>query len=536
MDISMVIALFGGLGLFLYGMKMMGDGLENAAGSKLKFILEKVTSSPIKAVAVGAAVTAIIQSSSATTVMVVGFVNSGLLNLVQATGIIMGANIGTTVTAFLVSMNISGLVPILIFTGSVMTLFSRAKKRRDVASILLGFGILMLGMSLMSDAMAPLKDSDTFKNLIMTMGNKWYLGLLIGLGITLIIQSSSATTGILVALTTTGNITIQIAFPIILGANIGTCITALLSSITANKMARKAAVIHLLFNVIGTIIFMPLGQYLVQLVTFISPESVKLQISFFHLFFNVANTIVLLPFSGLLILLANKILGPEVDKAAEILDKRLLKTPSIAEGQVILETVKLAEMAKENVKLAMDAFVKNDLTNMDLVYTKENRINEVTEIITNFLVELSGSDLDVNEFKRIGETYHVINDIERIGDHAKNIMELAEERNRKNVEISAEAQEELRSIFNYTTLAMDTAIESYKNDDKSKAASIDQTEKRIDALQREYRESHIRRLTAGKCKALSGILFLDLISNLERIGDHSKNIADAIAEIREMEA
>ena len=370
----------------------------------------------------------------------------------------------------------------------------------------------------------------------MTMGNKWYLGLLIGLGITLIIQSSSATTGILVALTTTGNITIQIAFPIILGANIGTCITALLSSITANKMAKKAAVIHLLFNVIGTIIFMPLGQYLVQLVTFISPESVKLQISFFHLFFNLANTIVLLPFSGLLILLANKILGPEVDKAAEILDKRLLKTPSIAEGQVILETVKLAEMAKENVKLAMDAFVKNDLTNMDLVYTKENRINEVTEIITNFLVELSGSDLDVNEFKRIGETYHVINDIERIGDHAKNIMELAEERNRKNVEISAEAQEELRSIFNYTTLAMDTAIESYKNDDKSKAASIDQTEKRIDALQREYRESHIRRLTAGKCKALSGILFLDLISNLERIGDHSKNIADAIAEIREMEA
>lgn len=533
MNINMIIGLFGGLGLFLYGMKLMGDGLENAAGSKLKFILDKVTANPISSVLVGTLVTILMQSSSATTVMVIGFVNSGLINLVQATGIIMGANIGTTTTAFLVSMNIDNLVPLLIFSGTVMFLFSKAKKRRDVASILLGFGILMLGMSLMSDAMYPLRDSETFKNLILTIGTKWYLGVLIGLGITMLVQSSSATTGLLVAMTATGGINIQAGFPLILGANIGTCITALLSSITANKMAKKAAVIHLMFNVIGAVIFLPLGGYLINIVTAMAPDSIKLQISFIHLIFNVSNTLVLLPFSGLLIKMANRIVGEEEDKASEILDRRLLQTPSIAEGQVILETVKMAEMAKENVRMATEAFINNDLKDSDLVYRNEARINEVTEIITNFLVELSSSDLDVNEFRRIGDTYHVINDIERMGDHAENIMELAEERNRKNVEITPEGQEEIKAIYSYTELAMTTAIESYKNNDKVKALSIEQAEKRIDELQKEYRDAHIRRLNAGKCSALAGILFLDLISNLERVGDHSKNIADTIAEIRE---
>lgn len=533
MDIGMIIGLLGGLGLFLYGMKMMGDGLENAAGSKLKFILNKVTANPISSVLVGTIVTILMQSSSATTVMVIGFVNSGLLNLVQATGLIMGANIGTTTTAFLVSMNIDALVPILIFTGSFLFLFTRAKKRRDLAAILLGFGILMLGMELMGDAMYPLRDSEVFRNLILTVANKWFLGILIGLGITMLIQSSSATTGILVALTATGGITINAAFPLILGANIGTCITALLSSITANKMAKKAAVIHLLFNVMGAIIFLPLGKYLIEIVTYLSPESIKLQISFIHLIFNVSNTLVLLPFAGLLIKAANKLVGEEEDKAQEILDRRLLQTPSIAEGQVILETVKLAELAKENLKLATEAFINDDLTHLDLVYKNEARINEVTEIITNFLVELSGSDIDINEFARVGDTYHVLNDIERIGDHAENIMELAEERNRKNVEITPDGVEELKNIFNYTNLAMDIAIQSYENNDKQKALSIEQTEKRIDDLQREYREAHIRRLNAGRCSALAGILFLDLISNLERVGDHAKNIADTIAEIKE---
>lgn len=527
----MLIALLGGLGLFLFGMKMMGDGLENAAGSKLKFILEKVTSNPLKAVGIGAVVTALIQSSSATTVMVVGFVNSGLLNLVQATGIIMGANIGTTITAFLVSLHVDALVPVLLFTGSMLMLFSKAKKRRDVSSIVLGFGIMMLGMSLMSDAMYPLRDSEMFRNLIISLGHKWYLGLLVGLGITLLVQSSSATTGILVALTTTGSITIQIAFPLILGANIGTCITALLSAITANKTAKKAAVIHLLFNLTGAIIFLPLGSVLVSIVTAIAPENIKYQISFIHLIFNVSNTLILLPFAGTLIKLANGIIGEDAAAATEILDRRLLQTPTIAEGQVILETVKLAELARKNVQLSTEAFLNNDLTHHDLVIKNEARINEVTEIITNFLVELSSSDLDVNEFKRIGNTYHVINDIERIGDHAENIMELAVERNNKNAEITEEGRVELENIFSFTDQAMNAAIESYRNNDIETANTINETERMIDKLQKEYRNAHISRLNAGKCTALAGILFLDLISNLERIGDHSVNIAETISGI-----
>lgn len=529
----MAIWLLGGLGLFLYGMHMMADGLESAAGNKLKFILEKVTENPFSAVLVGAVVTALIQSSSATTVMVVGFVNSGILNLIQATGIIMGANIGTTVTAFLVSINVDAIVPLLLFSGTVLVLFSKAKKRRDVAMILLGLGIILLGMETMGTAMAPLKHSDDFRNLIASIGDRWYIGLALGLGITLLVQSSSATTGILIALTETGQITIEIAWPIILGANIGTCITALLSSITANKTAKRASIIHLLFNLIGAAVFMPFGPLLISLVKFISPASVNLEISFIHLIFNTLNTLLLMPFAGVLIRLSALIVGPDAAKPAEILDKRLLQTPSIAEGQVILETVKMAELAKKNFELAMDAFLNTDLAKMDEIYANENRINELTELITRFMVELSGSDIDINEFARIGDTYHVINDIERIGDHAENIIELAEEKHRREVTLSEEAQAEIREIYKWTLNAINTAIESYRSNDKNKARSIVQIERTIDALRYQYRETHIQRLNEGVCSPLASILFLDLLSNIERVGDHSENIANAIADVEE---
>lgn len=533
MDIMMAIWLLGGLGLFLYGMHMMADGLESAAGNKLKFILEKVTENPFSAVLVGAVVTALIQSSSATTVMVVGFVNSGILNLIQATGIIMGANIGTTVTAFLVSINVDAIVPLLLFSGTVLVLFSKAKKRRDVAMILLGLGIILLGMETMGTAMAPLKHSDDFRNLIASIGDRWYIGLALGLGITLLVQSSSATTGILIALTETGQITIEIAWPIILGANIGTCITALLSSITANKTAKRASIIHLLFNLIGAAVFMPFGPLLISLVKFISPASVTLEISFIHLIFNTLNTLLLMPFAGVLIRLSALIVGPDAAKPAEILDKRLLQTPSIAEGQVILETVKMAELAKKNFELAMDAFLNTDLARMDEIYANEKRINELTELITRFMVELSGSDIDINEFARIGDTYHVINDIERIGDHAENIIELAEEKHRREVTLSEEAQAEIREIYKWTLNAINTAIESYRSNDKKKARSIVQIERTIDALRYQYRETHIQRLNEGVCSPLASILFLDLLSNIERVGDHSENIANAIADVEE---
>jgi len=528
MDISMFIALMGGLGLFLYGMKMMGDGLENAAGSRLKFILEKVTASPLKAVVVGAFVTVLVQSSSATTVMVVGFVNSGLLNLVQATGLIMGANIGTTTTAFLVSLKVDRIIPLFLFFGTVMMLFTKAKRRKDVASIILGFGVMMLGMRLMSDAMYPLRDSQVFKDLIISIGYKWYLGILVGLGITLLVQSSSATTGILVALTDTGAISIQAAFPIILGANIGTCITALLSAITANKTARKAAVIHLLFNMTGALMFLPLGGILSSFVTTLAPASVKLQISFVHLIFNVSSTLILLPFAGVLIKLANGIVGEDTKTETEILDKRLLQTPTIAEGQVVLETIHLAELAKKNLVLATNAFMEEDLTHEAEIRQNEDRINEVTEIITNFLVELSATDIVIDEYRRIGNTYHVLNDLERIGDHAENILELAEERVRKEATLTPEGKEEIETITKKTIEALDSAILAYKDQNEEQARKVSQFENEIDDLQRIYRKRHIKRLQEGRFKALSSVLFLDAISNLERVGDHAKNIADMV--------
>ena len=530
LDINMIIALAGGLGLFLYGMNMMGEGLENAAGSKLKFILEKVTKNPFQSVLIGAIVTALIQSSSATTVMVVGFVNSGLLNLVQATGIIMGANIGTTATAFIVSLNIDFLVPLLIFSGSLLFLFSKVKSKRDMATIILGFGLLMLGMNLMGAAMEPLGDSETFKSMIIAIKNQWYLGVMLGLIITMIIQSSSATTGILVALTATGSITLEAAFPIILGANVGTCITAIISSISANKMAKKAAVIHLLFNVLGAIIFLPFGPILIKGVLLLSPVNVKLQISFIHLIFNVLNTLVLLPFAGVLISAANKIIGEDkIEKdELDILDWRLLQTPAIAEGQVVLQTVKLAELAKHNVELAVKGFVENQIDKKDEILKNEERINVVTEKISQFLVELSKSNSDLAEFSAIKNTYQVINDIERIGDHGENILGITQEKINKGAELTEDGKEEIEKIFSVVISFLDTVIRSYKDGDVVLARSVDGVEKQIRALHKMYRKSHIKRLNEGKCSVISGVLFLDLMSNLERVGDHTVNIAETI--------
>ncbi|HSP48468.1 MAG TPA: Na/Pi cotransporter family protein, partial [Clostridiaceae bacterium] len=414
--------------------------------------------------------------------------------------------------------------------GAMMFMFSKAKKRRDVASILLGFGLLLLGMNMMSDAMVPLRTSEAFAEIILTMSGRWYLGVLVGTVVTAILQSSSATTTILLAMTSTGRINMEIAFPMLLGANIGTCATALLSSIGANKTARKAAIIHLLFNLIGTVIFLPLGPLMISVVRSFNVADIKMQIADLHIMFNVLNTIILLPFANVLIKISNKLVGEDEVRLPDVgrLDKRLLQTPSIAEGQVIIETVRMAEIAKDNFKLSMEAFLESDETNADRIYANEKIINELTENITDFLVELSGSDIDINEFGRIATTYHVINDVERIGDHAENIIELAQEKIRKGVEITDDAVAELKAMYSYCMEAINIAIDSYKNNDIKRAETIIGVEKRIDELEKEYRDTHIRRLNQGKCTPIAGILFLDLISNMERIGDHSNNIAEAV--------
>lgn len=532
-SVEIIISVIGGLGLFIYGMKLMGDGLENAAGEGLKSILEKVTSNRIVAVLVGTVVTAVIQSSSATTVMVVGFVNAGLMNLVQAAGIIMGANIGTTITAQLVAFKLDAIAPVFVGIGTAIVMFAKGKKRREIGNIILGFGILFMGMGIMSSALKPLSNSPVFGDFVIAIGDRWYIGILAGLIMTGIIQSSSATTGILIALATTGAIDIKLAIPVLFGCNIGTCVTALLACIGTNKTARKAALIHLIFNTFGTLIFIPFISILGDIVGGLTPGDIKRQIANAHTIFNITNTLIMLPLTGLLISIVNKIIPgeDEVEKAApKYLDDRLLETPVIAAGQVAKETLRMATKAKNNLEISMDALLKGDEKLISKVMENEHIINILEEAITSYLVKLSKLDLSDKEKNLVAATFHVINDIERIGDHAENIADLASQKIHKNLKYTDEAIEELQNIYNYTLLALEIAIESYSSRDVEKASTIMEYESKIDSYEKEYRDNHIKRLNRGQCNAYSSAFFLEVLSNFERIGDHATNIAESVIE------
>ena len=531
--IKIIIQLMGGLGLFIYGMKLMGDGLENAAGEGLKSILEKVTSNRLMGVGIGAIVTAVIQSSSATTVMVVGFVNAGLMSLAQAAGVIMGANIGTTITAQLVAFKLDQIAPLFVFIGAIMVLFSRAKKRREIGNIILGFGILFTGMGIMSGAMKPLASSPIFSDMLVAIGDNWFIGIIAGAAITALLQSSSATTGILIALATTGTIDIHLALPIVFGCNIGTCVTAIIASIGTNKTAHKAALLHLIFNITGTVLFLPFLGVIAEFVSYTSAGDVSRQIANAHTVFNVANTIILLPFTKYIIMFINKVIPgeDEIEKAGpKYIDDRVLETPVIAAGQVIKETIRMANKAKENVELSMKAFVNNDEALIKKVYENEKIINILEESITTYLVKLAKCELSAKEKGIVASTFHIVIDIERIGDHADNIADLAADKINKKLQYSKEAIGELYEVYNSTIEALNIAIDCYVNRDIDKARSIVVIEDRIDAYQRNYREKHIERLYEGKCNAFAGAIFLDLISAFERIGDHSTNIAESVME------
>ncbi|MBU3133507.1 Na/Pi cotransporter family protein [Clostridium gasigenes] len=534
-SLMVIIKLMGGLGLFIYGMKLMGDGLENAAGEGLKNILEKVTKNPLIAVLVGSIVTAIIQSSSATTVMVVGFVNAGVMNLTQAAGIIMGANIGTTVTAQLVAFKLDTIAPLFVFFGAFIVMFAKVKKRKDIGNIILGFGILFTGMGMMSAAMKPLAETEAFKGLLATVGDNMFLGILAGAILTAVLQSSSATTGILLALATTGVLNITQALPIVFGCNIGTCITAMIATIGTNKTAHKAAMLHLIFNLGGTILFIPvlMSGILGEIVLKISPDDVSRQIANAHTVFNLVNTAVMLPLTGVLIKVVNKIIpgqDEEEDRGVKYIDDRLLETPVIAAGQVVKETIRMANKAKKGLKLAMKAFDNNDIKLIEKVYENEKIINDLDESITTYLVKLSKCELSDKEQGIVSSTFHTVIDIERIGDHADNIAGLASQKIGKNLEYSDEAIQQLHTMYDSTIKAIDIAIESYINRDLEMAKSIQEVESNIDRLQKKYRELHIKRLYDGTCNAYAGAIFLDVISNFERIGDHSTNIAESVIE------
>ena len=534
-SLKIIIQLAGGLGLFIYGMKIMGDGLENAAGDGLKSILEKVTKNPIIAVIVGAIVTAIIQSSSATTVMVVGFVNAGLMNLAQAAGIIMGANIGTTITAQLVAFKLDSIAPLFVFIGAFMVMFAKGKKRKDIGNIILGFGILFVGMGQMSSAMKPLTSLPLFNDILLTVGSKWYLGVVAGALITAVLQSSSATTGILVALAATGAINIEHALPIVFGCNIGTCITAMLASVGTSKTAHKAAMLHLIFNLGGTIIFIPvlISGILAKAVSTLSPDDVTRQIANAHTVFNVVNTAIMLPLTGLLIKIVNKLIpgdDEEEKMGPKYIDDRLLETPVIAAGQVAKETLRMANKAKKGLDLALEAFNKNDEKLIQKVYDNEQLINTLNEAITNYLVKLSKCELSDKESSIVAATFHVINDIERIGDHAENIADITLQKINKKLEYSNDAIEQINNMYAKTMESLKIAIDSYAKKDIDKAKKVNEIESEVDILQKKYRDLHIKRLYDGKCSAYAGAIYLDLISNLERVSDHSLNIAESVIE------
>ncbi|HCX60833.1 Na/Pi cotransporter family protein [Sedimentibacter sp.] len=530
---SIAISLIGGLGLFLFGMSYMSDGLQKSAGSKMKDILAALTKNRLMGVLVGALVTGVIQSSSATTVMVVGFVNAGLMNLNQAVGIIMGANIGTTVTAFLVSLNITQFATFMVGVGVFMYLASKKKKIKSIAEVIIGFGILFIGMKLMGDAMKPLQSNPMFTGLI-TKFNNPYLGILVGFIITAILQSSSATTGLLIAVATTGVITFEQAFPIVFGQNIGTCVTALLASIGANKTAKRAAVIHLLFNISGTLLFMIFLRGPVEWIIFnMVPNYVPQEIAAGHIFFNIINVVIMLPFANLLVKISQILIkdnGDETQQVTKYIDDRLLVTPSIALTQASKEVLHLGNLALEEFETAIRAFFTNDEETALKVFEIELSVNELNKKTIEYLVKLDKVSLTNYEKDKLVVLLNSINDIERIGDHADNIGELVLDKIENKVIFSDQANEDLREMFEETKKMYKETLTVISTMDCDECNKIIANDDIIDEMYKNLRKNHIERLNNFVCEPSAGIVFLDIISNLERIGDHSTNIAESILE------
>ncbi|MFD3158195.1 Na/Pi cotransporter family protein [Haloimpatiens sp. FM7330] len=534
MALEISIGILGGLGLFLYGMNLMGNGLQKAAGTKLKRIIELLTTNRFMGVLVGTVVTAIIQSSSATTVMVVGFVNAGIMKLAQAVGVIMGANIGTTITAQLVSFKLSSIAPIAVAIGMIIYLFSKNEKAKQSAEILIGFGILFIGMDFMKHAVKPLREIQAFKDILVSFGSNPILGILMGFGLTVIVQSSSASMGILLALASEGLIPLSSALPILYGENIGTCTTALLSSIGASKNGKRAAIIHLSFNIIGTLLFaLILNIPIRHLVVSLNPTDVTRQIANAHTFFNIANVIIQFPFAMLLVKIATTII-PKTDdeniddQSSKYLDNRILETPSIAVVNTVRECLRMGNMAKKSFENSMEGFFNKSKKNAHKTFEYEKKINNLEKTITEYLINLSNKSISVENRKVIDGLFNTINDIERVGDHADNIAELAISALEKNLPFSESSKKDLEEIYSETLNAYKCSLEAMKTGDKSLALKVIDMEEKVDKMEKYCRKNHIKRLNENGCNAESGMIFLDIISNLERIADHASNIANAV--------
>lgn len=538
--LNVALSFLGGFGLFLFGMEYMGEGLQKAAGSKMKNLLGVLTTNRFLGVLVGAGVTGLIQSSSATTVMVVGFVNAGLMSLKQAVGVIMGANVGTTATAWIVSLGEwteflkpSVLAPICIVIGVVMTMFAKRQQIKHIGQILFGFGGLFLGLDMMSNAASPLRGLEEVKNLFVVLGSNPLLGILVGAVVTAVIQSSSASVGILQALATAALVPWNSAIYIILGQNIGTCVTAILSSIGASKNAKRAATIHFLFNLIGSLIFAiialigfswfapNLGETMIDVT----------QISVVHTVFNVLNTILLFPFAGGLVYLAERIItGGEEGEEGELkhLDERILETPSFAVENAVKEVVRMGSIAEQNVKTATQALFEKDMKKVGEVFEREKVINQLQHGINHYLVKLSNVNLSEYEHTIVTGLFHTVSDIERVGDHAENIAELAQSLMEKDLTFSDMAKKELQDISSIALECFELSMKAYEFNDKTIANRALPLEEKVDRMEDKLRSRHMKRLADNKCDSVAGIVFLDTISNVERISDHASNIAMTI--------
>lgn len=535
---SILIPFVGGLGMFIYGMQIMAKGLENAAGNKMKSLLEVLTKNKFYGVLLGALITAVIQSSSATTVMVVGFVNAGIMNLTQAMGVIMGANIGTTITGWLVSsvewakyLSPAMLAPIAIMIGVIIMLTGKRYATKEVSNIIIGFGLLFVGITTMSSAVEPLKDSEVFVNLFVTLGHNPLLGILAGAVVTAIIQSSSASVGILQSLAAAGLVPFSAAIYIIMGQNIGTCVTAMISGVGAKKNAKTAGLMHLLFNVIGTIIFSIIAITYIKIAApvWAGGEITQTQISLVHTVFNIFTTVLLFPVSGLIIKLAKKIGGvdkEEENEGALLLDDRMLETPGIAIQSVILELSRMSEIVISSLKLAGEVIVTPDREKIKRIKEEEKKVDDMTCGISEYAMKLSTLVISQDEHKEVSHILQVVSDMERISDHCENIAEFSEQLLEKKFKFTGEAADELKEMSDVCLSSFKHAIKSFIERDESSMIKTVERETTADTLEISLRAKNIERMTGKVYGTRTGIVFQDTLLNLERISDHSRNIAE----------
>lgn len=539
---SIIIPFVGGLGMFIYGMQIMAQGLENAAGNRMKSLLEVLTKNKFFGVLLGAFITAVIQSSSATTVMVVGFVNAGIMNLQQAMGVIMGANVGTTVTGWLVSsvewakfLSPSTLAPIAIMIGVIIMLTGKRRSAKDIASIVIGFGLLFVGISTMSSAVAPLKESEAFCNIFVRLGHNPFLGILAGAAVTAIIQSSSASVGILQSLAAAGLVPFSAAIYIIMGQNIGTCVTAILSSMGAKKNAKTAALMHLLFNIIGTVIFSVGAILFLKIANPVWGHGMisQTQISLAHTIFNIATTVLLFPASNLIIKMA-KVIGrvedTEVDDSKVHLDDRMLETPTIAIQSVISEIVRMGHIVADSLKVAKEVLFTQDQEQITFLKEEENKVDRLSAGITEYAIKLSGLQISEREHQAVSHMLQVVSDMERISDYCENISEFAETLVEKKVAFSDVGEGHLKEMMDVCTQSYLYSLEAFESNDKESALRTVEKETEADGLEISLRSKHIKRLTNNQCNTEAGIVFLDTLVCMERISDHARNIAEEVLE------